>query len=100
MLVVSDLIDPFCPWPSEDLVPPVGERRDAWDLFFELLPTLFPEPALGQPVPTAPHAFGPAVHSAYQALKPMGGKVLASMLTRMLVDRGRGAAPSSSSSST
>ena len=77
MLVASDLSDPFCPWPSEDLVPPVGERRDAWDLFFELLPTLFPEPALGQPVPTAPHAFGPAVHSAYQALKPMGGKVLA-----------------------
>ena len=77
MLCVSDVEDPFCPYGPEALMPPVGEREEAWELLIELLPTLFPEPPVGVPAPTKSHAFGAAVHSAYHVLKTLGGKVMA-----------------------
>jgi protein transport protein SEC24 len=58
------------------LVPAVGERLEAWEVFLELLPGLFPVPAPDAPVLSAPHAFGAAVQAAYESLKLIGGKAV------------------------
>jgi hypothetical protein len=70
-------------------------REEAWELLIELLPTLFPEPAIGAPVPSKSHAFGAAVNSAYQVLRQLGGKVLAFSCGRPTVGkvRKRGSGP-------
>lgn len=75
--VATDVNDPFCPHGADELVPPVGEREDAWEMLLELLPTLFPEPPVGTRVHTKSHAFGAAVNFAYEVLKELGKYQLA-----------------------
>lgn len=88
LLVATDVDDPFCPHSPDALVPPVGEREEAWELLFELLPTLYPEPPIGTRAYAKSHAFGAAVNFAYEVLKELGGKVIAFTCGRPTVGRG------------
>eukprot|EP01044_Picomonas_judraskeda_P018569 COSAG03_NODE_3714_length_1864_cov_1.098017_2_plen_191_part_00 len=88
LLVATDVGDPFCPHNPEALVPPVGERQEAWELLLELLPTLYPEPPVGTHVHTKSHAFGAAIHFAYEVLRELGGKVIAFTCGRPTAGKG------------
>ena len=72
MLVVPDVDEPYSPLPS-GLVVPLEANREAIDSVLKQIPEMFASNRHGAPVGTA------AIKACIEALKPIGGRVLAFM---------------------
>ena len=75
MLVVPDADEPYSPLPAGMAVP-LAANREAIDAVLKQIPEMFANNRHGSPVGTA------AVKACVEALKPVGGRVLAFMGTQ------------------